>query len=207
MKKKYIDFYERREEAIRLGRKQKRGFHVPFTIGLVVILLLAGGFLAINTYSLNHRTKTLQTFINDPANSGRYEEVQKLNKRENSYKSTIKNLGELKEIKNSYPHADRDYFDHIMKGNDPGVILGDFNYDGNSGTFSMNAMARDYQSWTRFIDKIENSSYMSEYHYTGYDRSEGSLDYYASFSFILNPKEVKPKPVEGEPNEEGGEED
>lgn len=185
MKRKYIDFYERREEAKKKSRKSERNLLLNILVVTLVFLILSAGFLIVDKMITEYKTGNLQKYIEDPENMAKFQELENLKQREASYLSIKNNLNRLKEIGGSYPDVGKDFFEHINGENLPSLTLSSFTYDASSGRFSMYCVAGSYEAWDAFVSKIENSNYITDYQYTGYQRNLSNDTYSSAFNFKL----------------------
>jgi len=121
--------------------------------------------------------------ISSPENMEKYAYISELNRKETEYTAIISDLASIEGVVSSYPVAAKDFFEYLTGGN-PGVTLTNFSYDGNAGVVNTSGKAQGYEAWTAFIEKIEGSSYLTDYMYQGYEIEAANI-HKADFSFRL----------------------
>lgn len=191
MKNKRIDFFLRKEEWKKENKKVKYGTFTIISV-LVLILLLAGAaFLILDTARMEKKVAEGEAMLNDPQLLQFYEQVESLNQQETMYLTIKDSLANLDVITDTYPSVDREFFNHLLLGNDPGVEISGMSYDSSTGQFSFSVRAQGYGSWSKFISKMENSNYVTGFSYYGYDKDIEADTYYSGFSVqLVNVKKI-----------------
>lgn len=185
MTNKRIDFLVRKEQWKRDNRTHKHGSVTIISVVVLIFLLASAAFLIADTARMEKKIAEGEAMLQDPQLLQFYQEVESLSQRENMYRSIKESLANLDEITATYPKIDREFFNHLLLGNDPGVAISNMGYDGNSGQFNFQVMATGYGAWTNFITKMEKSSYISAFNYFGYQKDIATDTYYSGFSVRL----------------------
>ena len=185
IKNKRIDFLVRKEEWKKDNRTYKYGSVTIISVVVLILFLAAAAFLIVDTARMGKKIAEGEAMLQDPQLLQLYQEVESLNQRENMYLSIKESLANLDEITATYPNVDREFFNHLLLGNEPGVTISNMGYDGNSGQFSFKVTATGYGPWTNFITKMEKSSYISAFNYFGYEKDNANDTYHSGFSVRL----------------------
>lgn len=185
MKNKRIDFFLRKEQWKKESKSIKYGSMTIASIIILIFLLGTAAFLILDTARMDKKTAEGEAMLNDPQLLEFHKKVESLNQQENMYLAIKESLANLDIITATYPNVDREFFNHLLLGNDPGVAISGMSYDGASGQFSFGVTAQGYGSWSKFITKMENSNYFTEFSYYGYDKDIEADRYSSAFSVQL----------------------
>ena len=185
MQNKRIDFFIRKERWKRDNRTHRYGIFTIIALVILVVIIAAAAFLILDTMRMEKKIAEGEAMLQDPQLLQFYQDVESLNQRESMYLSIKESLANLDVITETYPNVDRNFFNHLLLGNDPGVSISNMSYDGNSGQFSFAVEVTGYGSWTKFINKMTNSPYFTGFNYIGYQKDIATDNYYSGFSVQL----------------------
>lgn len=198
MKNKQIDFFIRKKQWKKENQTNTYGPFAIVSAVVLLLLLLAAAFLIFDTNRMEKKISEGEAMLQDPQLLQFYEEVEELNQREAMYLSIKDSLANLDSITSTYPNVDTELFNHLLLGNDPGVVISNLSYDGASGQLSFGVTAKGYWAWDKFIVKLEKSPYFTGFNYYGYDRDIANDEYAAGFSVQLVKVEKTSIKKEGE---------
>lgn len=189
MKNKHIDLLIQREKSRRDYVKQISSARNKILFFLVAVIVFSAAFLLVDTNRLERKSASIDEMITSPESMHKYARITELKHKEADYATIIKDLSSIEGVVSSYPVAAKSFINFFVKDNPQGIEITGFSYNANSGIFNSHVRAKGYNNWTTFVNKIENSTYLTDYEYSGYER-DGIQDIYsASFSFrLLNSK-------------------
>ncbi len=185
IKNKRIDFFVRKQQNKRDNRTYRYGTFTTISIIILILFLSFAAFLVLDTARMERKIVEGEAMLQDPELLQFYQDVESLKQKERMYLSIKDSLANLDVITATYPNVDRHLFNHLLLENDPGLAISNISYDGNSGQLNFEVRSAGYGGWTNFVNKMENSSFISDFNYSGYQRDIASGTYFSGFSVRL----------------------
>lgn len=161
---------------------------------LVILLIVVAIIFALTTgvkIFMNQKVKSLDKYINDPANVSSYNEAVALKQESENVKTQKTNLEALIKAIDSYPDVSREFFNAINKAaTDNSVTIGQYGYAGETGVLSVSCSSASTAGISNFVRAMEATGLFADVEYNSFN-GEAEGGYSFSVTCVCNGTEAK----------------
>lgn len=180
LEKNQMNFLEKYELVVE-GKKSNVDI-TKIVKPLVILLIVVAIIFALTTgvkLFMNQKVKSLDKYINDPANVSSYNEAVALKQESDNVKTQKTNLEALIQAIDSYPNVNKAFFDAINKAaTDNSVTIGQYGYAGNTGTLSVSCTSTSTAGISGFVRAMEASGLFADVEYNSFNgEAEGGYSF------------------------------
>ncbi len=192
LEKNQMNFLEKYEIVVE-GKKSNVDI-TKIVKPLIILLIVVAIIFALTTgikIVMNQKVKSLDKYINDPANVSSYNEAVALKQEGETVKAQKSNLEALIKAVDSYPNVNKAFFEAISKAaTDNGITIGQYGYAGANGVLSVSCTSTTTAGISGFVRAMEATGLFADVEYNAFNgQAEGGFSF--TVTCVCNASEAK----------------